>query len=110
MGPNHDAKIIICAPAFNEAATISEMLTRSKRYADELTVYYVGSADYTFQVAVSAGGTVIRNHENKGYGVAIRSLFQAAKEQDADVMVTLDCDGQHNLDQIRSIGTVTTRI
>jgi len=110
MGPNHDAKIIICAPAFNEAATISEMLTRSKRYADELTVYYVGSADYTFQVAVSAGARVIRNHENEGYGVAIRSLFQAAKEQDADVMVTLDYDGQHNLDQIRSIRTVTTRI
>ena len=44
--------------------------------------------------------TVIRNPENKGYGVAIRSLFQAAKEQNADIMVTLDSDGQHNPDQI----------
>ena len=47
--------------------------------------------------------TVIRNPENKGYGVAIRSLFQAAKEQDADIMVTLDSDGQHNPDQIPQV-------
>ena len=30
----------------------------------------------------------------------IRSLFQAAKEQNADIMVTLDLDGQHDPDQI----------
>ena len=43
---------------------------------------------------------MIRTPENNGYGIAIRSLFQAAKQQDADIMVTLDSDGQHNPDQI----------
>ena len=56
--------------------------------------------DNTYEAATSAGAIVIRNPENKGYGVAIRSLFQAAKEKDADIMVTLDSDGQHNPDQI----------
>ncbi len=37
--------------------------------------------DDTYQVATSAGATVIRNPENKGYGVAIRSLFQAERER-----------------------------
>ena len=97
---SHENKIIICVPAFNEAATISDIVNRSKRYADEIIVYDDGSTDDTHEVAMSAGATVIRNPENKGYGVAIRSLFQAAKEQDADIMVTLDSDGQHNPDQI----------
>ncbi|HZO11589.1 MAG TPA: glycosyltransferase family 2 protein, partial [Nitrososphaeraceae archaeon] len=38
--------------------------------------------------------------KNTGYGSAIRALFQAAREQNADVMVTLDSDGQHNPDHI----------
>ena len=32
--------------------------------------------------------------------MVIRSLFQAAKEQNADIMVRLDSDGQHDPDPI----------
>jgi glycosyltransferase involved in cell wall biosynthesis len=66
-------------------------------------VYDDGSTDNTYEAATSAGAIVIRNPENKGYGVAIRSLFQAAKEKDADIMVTLDSDGQHDPDQIAQV-------
>lgn len=100
MSSIRDARIIICVPAFNEAKAISDIVQKSKKYANEVIVYDDGSKDDTYEVAMSAGATVIRNQENKGYGVAIRSLFQAAKEQDADIMVTLDADGQHNPDQI----------
>jgi glycosyltransferase involved in cell wall biosynthesis len=93
----------VCVPAFNEAENISEIVTRSKKYANEVIVYDDGSTDDTENVAIAAGATVIRNPENKGYGVAIRSLFQAAKEKDADIMVTLDSDGQHNPDQISEL-------
>jgi glycosyltransferase involved in cell wall biosynthesis len=95
-----DKKILVCIPAFNEAKTIAEIIMKSKKHADEVIVYDDGSTDDTYDVANSAGATVIRNPKNNGYGVAIRSLFQAAKEQDADIMVTLDSDGQHNPDQI----------
>jgi glycosyltransferase involved in cell wall biosynthesis len=40
---------------------------------------------------------------NKGYGVAIRTLLQAARERNTDIMVTIDSDGQHNPDQIPDI-------
>jgi glycosyltransferase involved in cell wall biosynthesis len=93
-------RILVCIPAFNEAKSIAEIIKKSKKYADGIIVYDDGSTDDTHEVAVSAGATVIRSSENKGYGVAIRSLFQAAKEQNADIMVTLDSDGQHNPDQI----------
>jgi glycosyltransferase involved in cell wall biosynthesis len=103
VNSNHDIKILVCVPAFNEAETICEIVSSSKKYADEVIVYDDGSTDDTQQVAVSAGATVIRSPENKGYGIAIRSLFQAAKEKDADIMVTLDSDGQHNPEQIPAI-------
>jgi glycosyltransferase involved in cell wall biosynthesis len=100
VSSDYDGKIIICIPAFNEGKTISDIVNKSKKYANEVIVYDDGSTDDTYEVTKSTGATVIRNPENKGYGVAIRSLFQAAREQDADVMVTLDSDGQHNPDQI----------
>jgi len=99
----NDYRVLVCIPAFNEAKSIGEIVMRSKKYANGVIVYDDGSADNTSEVAESSGATVIRNPENKGYGVAIRSLFQAAKENDADIMVTLDSDGQHNPDQIPEI-------
>jgi glycosyltransferase involved in cell wall biosynthesis len=100
VNSSHDAKILICIPAFNEAKTISDVIYKSKKYADAVIVYDDGSTDDTNQKAIAAGASVIRNPENKGYGVAIRSLFQAAKEKGADIMVTLDSDGQHYPEQI----------
>jgi glycosyltransferase involved in cell wall biosynthesis len=94
------ARILACIPAFNEAKSIAEIISKSKNYVDQVIVYDDGSTDDTGDIARAAGATVIKNPENKGYGVAIRSLFQAAKEQDADIMVTLDSDGQHDPDQI----------
>jgi glycosyltransferase involved in cell wall biosynthesis len=100
VSSNSEAKIIVCVPAFNEANSISDIVQKSKKYANQVIVYDDGSKDDTYELAMSAGATVIRNQENNGYGVAIRSLFQAAKEQEADIMVTLDSDGQHNPDEI----------
>lgn len=96
-------RILVCIPAFNEAKNVSDIINKSKKYASEIIVYDDGSTDDTYEVAMSAGATVIRNPENKGYGVAIRSLFQAAREQNADIMITLDSDGQHDPDQIPEI-------
>jgi len=100
VSANRDSKILVCIPAFNEAGTIAEIIGKSKKYTDDIIVYDDGSSDNTYEAATSAGAIVIRNPENKGYGVAIRSLFQAAKEKNADIMVTLDSDGQHNPEQI----------
>jgi len=102
-GSGNDAKILICVPAYNEAERIADVVSKSRQYADDVIVYDDGSTDDTYQVALSAGATVIRNPDNKGYGVAIRSLFQAAKERGAEVMVTLDSDGQHDPDQIPAL-------
>ena len=87
-------------PAYNEARTIGAIIQKAKNYAAEVIVYDDGSVDNTEEVAKTAGATVIRSPSNKGYGVAIKALFQAAREKNADIVVTLDSDGQHNPDQI----------
>ena len=100
---SEELRVLVCIPAYNEAKSISEVISKAKKYANGVIVYDDGSTDNTSEAAEAAGAIVIRNPENKGYGVAIRSLFQAAKEQDADIMVTLDSDGQHDPDQIAQV-------
>jgi glycosyltransferase involved in cell wall biosynthesis len=102
LGTNfsNNAYVIACIPAYNESKTISNLVQRTKKYATEVIVYDDGSVDKTCELARTAGATVIRSSINKGYGAAIKSLFQAAREKNADIMITLDSDGQHDPDQI----------
>ena len=55
-----------------------------------------GSVDDIAAIAESAGAEVIRNLTNQGYGNAIRTSFEIARQREADVLITLDADGQHN--------------
>ena len=86
MSSNRDAKEIVCVPAFNESKSISDIVQKSKKYASEV-ITYDGSKDDTYEVAMSTGATVIRNPEYNGDGIPIRSLFQAAKEQDLHTLI-----------------------
>ena len=103
MSANNNLTLLVCIPAFNEAKTIVEIINKSKKYAHSVIVYDDGSADETFELATAAGANVIKSPKNTGYGSAIRALFQAAREQNADIMVTLDSDGQHDPDQIPDV-------
>lgn len=59
-----------------------------------------GSWDATGKIAERFGAEVIRHRQNIGYGGAIRTLFKRAEKLDADVLVTLDSDGQHSPSEI----------
>lgn len=98
-----DKKILVCIPAYNEASNIAEVVSGCRELASKVIVYDDGSIDNTHEIAMNAGATVIRGLENKGYGTAIRSLFRHAKKEDADIMVTIDADGQHDPSQIHSL-------
>lgn len=100
MSSTGSLNVLICIPAYNEAKNISTIIAKAKVYASEVIVCDDGSIDNTDSIAKMAGATVIRHATNKGYGAAIKTLFRAAKEKDADIVVTLDSDGQHNADQI----------
>jgi glycosyltransferase involved in cell wall biosynthesis len=100
VNSNPDLRVLVCIPAFNESRNIAEIINKSKKYADEVIVYDDGSTDDTYELAEKAGAKVIKSPKNTGYGTAIRALFHAARDQNADIMITLDSDGQHNPDHI----------
>jgi len=70
------------------------------RHVDRVVVVDDGSTDDTALIAETLGAHVVRHDENKGYGAAIRSCFSAARDLAADVLVTMDGDGQHDPEQI----------
>jgi glycosyltransferase involved in cell wall biosynthesis len=100
---NNNPRVIVCIPAYNESKNVALIIKKAMRYATEVIVCDDGSSDNTGEVAREAGATVIEHPVNRGYGAAISTLFQIAKEKEADVMVTLDSDGQHDPDKIPDV-------
>lgn len=100
---NNAKKILVCIPAYNEAHIIEKVVRGCLDFAAKVIVYDDGSTDKTSELAMNAGATVIRGMSNRGYGVAIRTLFQMAKQENADIMITLDGDGQHDPGQIHEL-------
>jgi len=92
--------IIICIPAFNEEESIGDVITKAKKFSTEILVYDDGSTDNTSEIAQKNGAFVIRNRRNGGYGRALNILFQHAIRKNADIIITLDSDGQHDASQI----------
>ncbi len=85
---------IACIPAFNVASQINEVIKKSLNYVDQVIVCDDGSSDTTYDTAKSSGAFVIKHKKNLGKGAALKTLFQKANELGADIMVTIDGDGQ----------------
>jgi glycosyltransferase involved in cell wall biosynthesis len=92
--------IIAAIPALNEETAIGSVVLRAKQYADTVIVIDDGSTDATGAIAALAGASVIRHEQNRGKGMALRTVFLRAREMNADILVCLDGDGQHNPDEI----------
>ena len=91
---------IVCIPAYNEEIKINDVVKKSLPYADKVIVCDDGSTDDTAALAKKAGAIVISHEKNQGYGATISTLFDYCRKNNAEIMVTLDGDGQHNPDQI----------
>lgn len=100
---NMNPKIIVCVPAYNEAKNIRMIVQQALKHANEVIVCDDGSSDKTTALAKEAGAVVINHPKNRGYGNTIRTLFQMALERNADIIVTMDSDGQHDPEQIPDI-------
>jgi len=70
---------------------------------DKVVVCDDGSSDNTVQNAKQAGAEIIQHRKNQGKGAAMKSLFNHAKQIDADIIVTMDGDGQFLPEEIPRI-------
>lgn len=59
-----------------------------------------GSTNATSEIAEALEPYFVRHEKNGGYGAALLSCFDTARELDADAMVIIDSDGQHDPEEI----------
>lgn len=88
-------KIVAGLPIYNEEETIGTVVTQVKGYVDTVICVDDGSSDSSARIAEACGAIVHRHRVNRGYGGALKSLFAKARELNADCLIILDSDGQH---------------
>jgi hypothetical protein len=100
-------KIAILIPAYNEAENIGTVLEQIPPTAcgvrTEILVVDDGSRDGTGEVAAEQGAAVARHVTNRGGGAALRTGYRLMVESGAEIVVTLDADGQHRPDEMERL-------
>jgi len=88
-------------PAVNEEATIGEILIDVMDYVDYVILVDDGSTDQTPVIARQMGAHVVSHQRNMGVGAAFSTGVKEALKMGADVIVTLDADGQFRPEEIQ---------
>ncbi len=88
-------------PVYNEAGSVNQVLDQVVQHAENVVVVNDGSSDGTAEQLQMRNDIVTLTHpQNRGYGSALNTAFQYAIDNDFEVIVTLDCDGQHEPQRI----------
>jgi glycosyltransferase involved in cell wall biosynthesis len=94
-------RIITAIPVYNEASHIREVLAAARRYSQEILIVNDGSTDGTAELIASEKDLLRVDHpRNRGYGAALSTAFGYSVARGYDVLVTMDCDGQHEPSRI----------
>ena len=93
-------EVTIGIPAYNEEKNIASIIVKLKKFSSNIIICNDGSTDSTGLIAKELGAIVINHQKNQGYGAAIKSIFLKSKEIGTKVLVTLDADGQHDVNEI----------
>lgn len=88
--------VLTAIPVYNEERHLASVLREVRQYTPNIVVINDGSTDATAALlAREPDLSVITHPRNRGYGAALISAFAHALEREVDVLVTMDCDGQH---------------
>jgi len=88
-------EIVTVIPCYNEEEAIKELVHTTLKYSDVLVVDD-GSTDNTSPLAVAAGAMIIKHQFNLGKGAAIKTGLKKVLNDDYNIIILMDGDGQHN--------------
>src|SRR6476661_3818420 len=103
--------IAVVIPAYNESENIHHVLGALPERVCDLPLHAIviddGSADRTTEAARAAGAAAIRLPMNRGQGAALRTGYRLALVTGAEIVVTMDADGQHQPSELsRLVGPI----
>lgn len=95
----------IVLPTYNEAQVLKSVIEEIRNAGyQNIIVVDDGSTDNVFTVAKSIPHVVALRHKiNRGKGAATKTGIEAAKRLNAEIIVTMDSDGQHNPKDIEAL-------
>ena len=99
--PLRSLRLLVVIPALDEEATVGEVVRAIPRQIPgvnsiEVVVIDDGSSDRTSEIATLAGARVIRHPSPRGVGEAFHTALAYGVERGADLIVSIDGDGQFN--------------
>lgn len=97
-------KVFVIIPAWNEEASIGEVLSHLAGYDYQVVVVDDGSSDRTAEIALTFPQVVVLRHLiNRGQGAALATGMEYAVRRGADIVVHFDADGQMMAEEIFSL-------
>jgi len=98
-----ESDVLVVIPALNEAASVGSVVRDCREQGYACLVINDGSSDDTGHVAARAGATVLTAPFNLGIGVALRAGFIWAVQNEYEIVVQCDADGQHSPEEIAQL-------
>lgn len=98
-------RFLTALPVYDEVTSVNEVLDEVIRYSSDVLVVDDGSSDGTSELLAKrleekGDISVVRHPKNRGYGAALIAAFEYAQKHDYPIVVTIDCDGQHEPQRI----------
>ncbi len=94
------SRVFAIIPAHNEEKYIGNVIRQTKKYADNVVVVDDGSRDRTAEEARESGAVVLKHLVNLGKGAALKTGCDYAVKSNAEIIVAIDADAQHNPKEI----------
>jgi glycosyltransferase involved in cell wall biosynthesis len=101
----HHPRVLTLIPAHNEAASLPAVVGKLRQRRQDLDILVVddGSSDHTIPLLRELGVKWLHWPERRGLGRALRAGLRYGARQGYDIVVRLDADGQHDVDDVERL-------